>query len=128
MRKVVPARKGETKESKEWNEKRKDTKKLIVQAEAETERLKEEIEDSQEEWKRIKMKTWQQNINTSIGDLSKWLKSRAEGPTPSIEKDGVTAKTRPEAIQMIKDHWQEVWNRYPDQEEKRKHRDGLQNL
>ena len=73
MRKVVPARKGETKESKEWNEKRKDKKKLIVQAEAETERLKEEIEDSQEEWKRIKMKAWQQKINTSIGDLSKWL-------------------------------------------------------
>ena len=66
------------------------------------------------------MKAWQQKFNTNIGDLSKWLKSRAEGPTPVIEKDGVTAKTRPEAIQMIKDHWQEVWNRYPDPEEKRR--------
>ena len=37
-----------------------------------------------------------------------------------IEKDEVTAKNRPEAIQMIKDHWQEVWNRYPDPEEKRR--------
>jgi hypothetical protein len=66
---------------------------------------------------------WRTNMKKGVVEVIKWLKRKKEGVTmPIIQRKGQTMETLQEAIEAIRDHWQEVWapQKTEDAERKRK--------
>ena len=60
--------------------------------------------------KEEKLEAWRIKMQKGVVEVSNWLKRKKESVTmPVIKKNGQIKETLPEALEAIREHWQEVW-------------------
>ena len=51
-------------------------------------------------------------------EVSKWLKAKRQCAGVQVKMDGVIAETDDQAVEMIKERWRKVCNRYESDEQR----------
>ena len=58
-------------------------------------------------------------MQSGIKEAPKWMRNRESASIPIIKApDGTEAETRVEALEMIRKHWEKVWNRFSSETER----------
>ena len=59
-------------------------------------------------------------MQSGIKEAAQWMRCRDTASIPIIRApDGKEAETRVEALEMIRQHWEQVWHRFASEEERR---------